>query len=122
MQNHAPYEHEYKNNDFKNLIGDDADLNKLINTFSQGINYTDQATKAFIDSISKLDKKVIVVLYGDHLPGIYEKFGSGFDMYETDFFIYSNFSDQRLSSNGLTPTIMINNYVKEVGKCKNRNN
>ncbi|WEM62523.1 sulfatase-like hydrolase/transferase [Streptococcus parauberis] len=35
------------------------------------LSYTDIYTKQFLDALSKVDKKVTVVFYGDHLPGLY---------------------------------------------------
>lgn len=99
MQNHMPYRNWYANNDFKvqasegsQDLGDDE--TSSIETYSKGINYTDQATKKFLDSLDNLDKPVTVVFYGDHLPGIYSTASdddkNSLALHLTDYFIWSN--------------------------------
>lgn len=99
MQNHMPYRNWYANNDFTATSTDsDKPLSKSeqesIETYQQGVAYTDQATQEFLDELDKLDKPVTVVFYGDHLPGIYstasEDESNSLALHLTDYFIWSN--------------------------------
>ena len=97
MQNHLPYNDWYDNNEFKN-----ADTSEKlgywdrysIDTYTKGLNYTDQSTINFLNSLNQLDKPVTVIFYGDHLPGIYDDAAkeekNTLTLHETDYFIWSN--------------------------------
>lgn len=94
MQNHMPYDDYYDETDYtaEGTAVVSSRMNEL-ETYMQGIHYTDEAVKKFIQEIDKIDKPITFVFYGDHLPSIY----SGNDMktyglvqHETDYFIYSN--------------------------------
>lgn len=98
MQNHMPYHSWYKNNEFKvhsttsSQLG--SDETESIETYAKGMEYTDTATRTFLDQLDALDKPVTVVFYGDHLPGIYstagEDSGNSLALHLTDYFIWSN--------------------------------
>ncbi len=97
MQNHMPYENFYADNRFKELdtsqnLGDDERNN--IDTYTQGLNYTDQSTIEFLNKLNEIDRPITVVFYGDHLPGIYSTAYSDknnvLGLHETDYFIWSN--------------------------------
>lgn len=97
MQNHMPYGDYYDNNEFV-----DADTSEglsdserfCINTYTKGINWTDQETTNFLDQLDQMDKPITVIFYGDHLPGIYatadEDKNNKTILHETDYFIWSN--------------------------------
>lgn len=97
IQNHMPYEDFYPDNQFKsedessNLS---ASEKESIETFTKGINYTDQSTLDFLNKLNQIDRPITVVFYGDHLPGIYSTAYSDPDnvlgLHETDYFIWSN--------------------------------
>ena len=98
MQNHMPYNNWYKHfpYDFdisSDYYHDDWERNQL-NTYTQGANYTDQATHRLIKKLDRIKKPITVVFYGDHLPGIYwkemEDKKNLLPLHETDYFIYSN--------------------------------
>lgn len=95
MQNHMPYYDWYADNEFKDddqsAYANDYERQD-VETYAKGLQFTDQATKEFLDELDELDKPVTVIFYGDHLPGIYthmtdRKEGS---LYVTDYFIWSN--------------------------------
>lgn len=68
--------------------------NTFLNSYIKLINQTDDATQAWLNKLSKLQKKVTVVFYGDHLPGFYpEKTfkDKPETQYQTDYFIWSNY-------------------------------
>ena len=97
MQNHMPYGDYYDNNEFS-----DADISEdlsdgerwNINTYTEGINWTDQETADFLNQLDQIDKPITVIFYGDHLPGIYDTADMDKNnktvLHETDYFIWSN--------------------------------
>lgn len=95
MQNHSPFGDKYESIYPGVHIPSDPDLEEKLSAYVQGIHYSDQAIEAFIDEVMDLDKKVVVVYYGDHLPGLYNSLlqenNDPFDLYKTDFFITKNF-------------------------------
>lgn len=97
MQNHMPYEDIYTDNQFKELdTSENLQENERldIETYTKGLNYTDQATQDFLNTLNNIDRPITVIFYGDHLPGIYSTAYSDSDnilgLHETDYFIWSN--------------------------------
>ena len=97
MQNHMPYEDIYTDNQFKELdTSENLQENERLNieTYTKGLNYTDQATQDFLNTLNNIDRPITVIFYGDHLPGIYSTAYSDSDnilgLHETDYFIWSN--------------------------------
>lgn len=108
MQNHMPYEDFYQDNEFKDLDTSDLPSNEKLNldTYTKGLNYTDQSTLDFLNSLDDIDRPITVLFYGDHLPGIYSTAYSDknniIGLHETDYFIWSNQRPVRRTPN-LTP-------------------
>lgn len=103
MQNHMPYEPSYyRHRQFK-VSGQgftSPAQQAQIETYIQGIHYTDQALQNWITQLDQLKQPVTVVWYGDHLPGIYHGLPMGkygIALHETDYFIYSNKAAQKLN-------------------------
>ena len=104
MQNHLPYNNLYNGiNRFHATVGDGTDPAQVEN-YTMGIHYTDAAVDHFIKEISKLNRPITLVFYGDHLPGIYRNSmkKDGLKLHETDYFIYSNPAAQRQGARKLT--------------------
>lgn len=96
MQNHMPYGDYYDNNKFSdaNISEDLSDGERWnINTYTKGINWTDQETADFLNQLDQMDKPITVIFYGDHLPGIYDTADMNKNnktvLHETDYFIWS---------------------------------
>ena len=111
MQNHIPYESGQYTNQFQVLNEIDEQIKSQIETYVQGLHYTDIATKNFIEEIRKIDKPITVLFFGDHLPsGIFDSFAEEndeeFAFYETDYFIYSNFDTRTLDYPIVSPNVM----------------
>lgn len=116
MQNHTPYDEGIYENKFKVKGYLDDDSIQKIETYTQGIHYTDEALKQFIKEIDKMDKPVTVVFYGDHLPGIYNGDAVADDkvhnlLHQTNYFIYSNqpsknISKKYVTANMFTPMLL----------------
>ena len=100
MQNHTPWlEANPETLDAKGKGFSDEENSKLT-FYSRLLSQTDTATQSFLESLSKIDKKITVVFYGDHLPGLYPE--SAFknnpeSQYQTDYFIWSNFDAPKLN-------------------------
>ncbi len=98
MQNHMNYNNWYKNNEVKvtsttgTALGDDETTH--IKTYAKGVEYTDTATKEFLEKLDAMNKPITVVFYGDHLPGAYatasKSSNNSLALHETDYFIWSN--------------------------------
>lgn len=94
MQNHMPYDDYYSELNYTSegtaVI---PSRRKELQTYMQGLHYTDEAVKEFIQEIDKIEKPITFVFYGDHLPAIYSGNDSkkyGLEQHQTDYFIYSN--------------------------------
>lgn len=95
MQNHMPYTNYYKNGKKFKITGSafDSANASSVQTYTQGIYYTDRALKEFILELDKLDRPVTVVWYGDHLASLYKSNLMNkypIQLHETDYFIYNN--------------------------------
>lgn len=92
IQNHLPFSDWYLNNSYQvTATKSGAFTDKTsVDTYVEGIHYTDQAVKAFKESIDKINRPIVWVFYGDHLPGIYNTFGNDLEKYETTYFVYAN--------------------------------
>jgi phosphatidylglycerol--membrane-oligosaccharide glycerophosphotransferase len=99
MQNHSPWlEANPETLDAKGQ-GFTSEENSKLTFYSRLLYQTDAATQSFLESLSKIDKKITVVFYGDHLPGLYPE--SAFKnypegQYQTDYFIWSNFEAPKM--------------------------
>ncbi|WP_431027200.1 LTA synthase family protein [Lysinibacillus sp. LZ02] len=112
MQNHSPYDENKYNNHFEVLNELNEQEKSRIETYVQGLNYTDMATKQFIEEIETMDKPVTVVFFGDHLPpDVFEGFDEDSEQenvvfYETDYFIYSNFEAEIVDNPIVSPNMI----------------
>jgi len=121
MQNHMPYNKgTYDANDFTVKANLDNSSINQIESYTQGIHYTDTSIKQFLSKVDKMKKHVTVVFYGDHLPGIYSgnavngKNANAVEgkLHQTDYFIHSNFPTRKVtntkvvSPNMFTPMVL----------------
>lgn len=94
MQNHSPWSSPTPEEVVATGVGYSEDENFKLTNYTRLLTYTDTATQEFLEKLEKLDKRVTVVFYGDHLPGFYPS--SAFaehpeSQYLTDYFIWSNY-------------------------------
>lgn len=107
MQNHMPYEPSYYRKRQYHVSGKgfkNPDQQGQIEAYIQGIHYTDQALRKWIQQLDNNKQPTTVVWYGDHLPGIYHGLPMGkygVPLHETDYFIYSNKAAQRINHDRL---------------------
>ncbi|MGQ7359289.1 LTA synthase family protein [Streptococcus suis] len=94
MQNHTPWTVTDPVDILAEGVGfSDSEL-KNLNSYVKMLDKTDQEVKNFLEKLEKIDKKVTVVFYGDHLPGFYPERAfkkNPLTQYQTDYFIWSNY-------------------------------
>ena len=118
MQNHTPYHSWiYEQTDFavtNENISDDR--KNEIATYYQYLHNSDKYLGDFIEEVSKLDKKVVVLFYGDHSAGLFEVTNENEDKSVRTlsrvmpYFFYANY-DANFSTKHLpttTPNCMVN--------------
>lgn len=122
MQNHMPYiKGTYSKNDFTVKANLNSYSINQIESYTQGIHYTDLALKQFIAKVDKLKKHVTIVFYGDHLPGVYS--GKAVDgnnattaqgkLHQTDYLIHSNFATHKVTNTSVVSPNMFTPMVLE---------
>lgn len=99
MQNHTPYVAEVENG--ISISGKEFSdrRNQQLQIYANLLMETDRVTKEFLEKLQDYPKKITVVFYGDHLPGIYPDNFFQDDVesqYLTDYFIWSNEQSQKL--------------------------
>lgn len=112
MQNHKPFVDKYENIEYE---VEGAPYNLEVANYAQGIQYSDEALKEFLDEIDQFDEKTIVVFWGDHLPSFYgdELFNQNghITMHETPLLFYSNFSEDSRDVGTISPIYFVNHIL-----------
>lgn len=124
MQNHTPYNADtYDSTEFSvtNTDIDDAHRSQIA-TYYQSIHNSDQYLGDFIKSLDSLDKKVVVLYFGDHSAGIFDNTNNSSNKQVRDlsritpYFIYANydagFKDMNLPTT--TPNCLANTLLNEL--------
>lgn len=98
-QNHIPWMMDKPQSIYGTGEGFTELENARLTNYARLVNETDIVTKEFLQKLSKVDKKITVVFYGDHLPGFYPS--SAFEnkpesQYLTDYFIWSNHDTKKV--------------------------
>lgn len=100
MQNHVPWRIGYPAEIVGKGVGFSETENNSLTEYARLLSFTDQATEISLSKLKKVDKKITVVFYGDHLPGFYPEsaFSSNSESrYQTDYFIWSNWQEKKLN-------------------------
>ncbi|OXM15851.1 LTA synthase family protein [Paenibacillus herberti] len=98
MQNHYPYTNkEIHGGNTISAEGVNSAYEDQVETYAEGIKHTDGALSYLYQSIQDLDRPTLLVLWGDHLPGL-PKF-----VYED-----AGWTDERLRHE--TPLLLLANY------------
>lgn len=100
MQNHVPWNSEQPTDVTAYGDGLSNSENDSLTSYARLLSVTDTATADFLNELSNYDKKITVVFYGDHLPGLYPSkvFSNNPSLqYETDYFIWSNYETDKLN-------------------------
>ena len=98
MQNHAGYGKDGFDNLKYSVSADVSNDDKsAIAVYAQSLNYSDQHLGEFLSELENFDEKTVVLWYGDHSPGIFEKINNNVDKnvrdlsYVTPYFVWANF-------------------------------
>lgn len=96
MQNHMPYE-KYSGASTIKATGDgyDEEQNKRLQNYVRKISDTDKETQNFLEKLQKINKKITLVFYGDHLSNVFPTDypslkAEPLKAYQTDYFIWTN--------------------------------
>ena len=89
MQTHMPYSDKYTTLDYSSQSQGNK---KAIDSYMQDIAYSSEALKSFIEALNQLDRRTLVVFWGDHLPSIYsdeiKEANQESALHETEFLMY----------------------------------
>ena len=125
MQNHTPYHSWiYEETDFavtnENIT---EDRKNEISTYYQYLHNSDEYLGEFIEEVNKLDKKVLILFYGDHSAGLFELTNENDDKAARTlsrlmpYFMYANY-DANYATHYLpttTPNCMVNTLYNNMG-------
>ncbi|GAB2025136.1 hypothetical protein OfM1_12070 [Lactovum odontotermitis] len=115
MQNHMPYDAYTGDSKITATgVGFDKWTNNQLQNYTRKVSTSDQATQDFLDALKKIDKRITVVFYGDHLPGFYPSdiFNDNPEaQFLTDYFIWTNQGNAKnshdtLNSAEFTPKLL----------------
>ncbi|MDD4027437.1 MAG: sulfatase-like hydrolase/transferase, partial [Candidatus Shapirobacteria bacterium] len=117
MQNHYPFEDDRFPDHKIEIKSSLKDINKkILQTYTEGINLTDESYLILKNELIKIKKPTIVVLFGDHLPllnsnlDIYKK--TNFDIYDqtkmhsTPITVWANFKTNLNLPKEISPSFL----------------
>ena len=114
IENHGPYDEKY--NEVNKMFDCDIELTQsqetLLNSYFMGIKDNDYEIGRLADYLSEIDEPVILVFFGDHLPG----FSNGMEFFDLlDYNISPNGSiEQQLNVYGTPFLIWENDAAAEL--------
>ncbi|MCQ2571128.1 MAG: LTA synthase family protein, partial [Candidatus Saccharibacteria bacterium] len=126
MQNHTPYnESTYKEHKFKVTGSKEIDEGRTqsIETYLQTLHESDKYLGEFIGELEKLDKKVVVLYFGDHSAGLFDITNDSNEKEVRDlsrvtpYFIWANYDAGLSASKKLpttTPNCMVNTMLNRL--------
>ena len=109
MQNHSPYGTNYdaEELEFESLTEELSDERKQeLANYYESLHKSDEYLGDFIDALDELDKKVVVLFFGDHASGPFDLINGNEDKNlntlsrMTPYFIYNNFGYEKDSNDG----------------------
>ena len=133
MQNHTPFNYDtYETHDFHLLENEftsqlEEDKRQAVESYYMTVHSSDAYLGEFIDELDKMNKKVVVLFYGDHSPGVFNITNDN-EVKEvrdlsrvTPYFIYANY-DAEFQTTELpttTPNCMVNSMLNSLNWQKN---
>ena len=126
MQNHSGYDTGLIPYDKQMSLDIDGEFNSNVNEYVSLIQQSDEALKYFLNKLSKLDRKVVVVFWGDHQPFFPDTYNDRWftneddathqeRLWQTSYIIWANYDvagnsqtshEEDLSSNYLSSELM----------------
>ena len=111
MQNHGVYKGKYEDSEFEVLGTGDKESAQ---GYFQDLENSDKALYELIQRIDQYQEPILLIFYGDHLPGFYAgdvvKMNAELSLYETPFFVYSNVLALQGETGVLSP-IYLNHFI-----------
>ncbi len=118
MQNHMPYDIKIKDPKFVSSASYTSVTADEQTNYLADINYSDMALEKFIKEIDQRKKKTIVVLWGDHRPGIYNDLKNTPEnhelRYQTPLLVYANFPVEKKDIGAISPNYLTNTVFDSV--------
>lgn len=119
MHGHKSYHDNYKDLMFKVEEEGINENIEILEQYYQGLSYSDQDFKYFIEQINLIAEDTLVVFWGDHLPGIYtdEVFTkkNALDQFETPVLFYANFDSEKLKNElDIISPFYFMNYISDI--------
>ena len=109
MQNHAGYGKDgFKNRKYTVTADVSKDDKSAIEVYAQTLNLSDKYLGEFLNELENFDEKTVVLWYGDHSPGIFEKINNNKDKkvrdlsYVTPYLIWANFDLEEVEYSNIT--------------------
>lgn len=126
MQNHSGYDTGLIPYDKQLSLNIDGEFSSNVNEYVSLIQQSDEALKYFLNKLSKLDRKVVVVFWGDHQPFFPDTYNDRWftneddathqeRLWQTSYIIWANYDvagnsqtsqEEDLSSNYLSSELM----------------
>ena len=126
MQNHSGYDTGLIPYDKQVSLNIDGEFNSNVNEYVSLIQQSDEALEYFLGKLSKLDRKVVVVFWGDHQPFFPDTYNNRWftneddathqeRLWQTNYIIWANYDvagnsqtshEEDLSSNYLSSELM----------------
>ena len=126
MQNHSGYDTGLIPYDKQMSLNIDGEFNSNVNEYVSLIQQSDEALEYFLDKLSNLDRKVVVVFWGDHQPFFPDTYNDRWftneddathqeRLWQTNYIIWANYDvagnsqtshEEDLSSNYLSCELM----------------
>ena len=126
MQNHSGYDTGLIPYDKQMSLNIDGEFNSNVNEYVSLIQQSDEALKYFLNKLSKLNRKVVVVFWGDHQPFFPDTYNDRWftneddathqeRLWQTSYIIWANYDvagnsqtshEEDLSSNYLSSELM----------------
>ena len=126
MQNHSGYDTGLIPYDKQVSLNIDGEFNSNVNEYVSLIQQSDEALEYFLGKLSKLDRKVVVVFWGDHQPFFPDTYNDRWftneddathqeRLWQTNYIIWANYDvagnsqtshEEDLSSNYLSSELM----------------
>ncbi|MGB2787224.1 MAG: LTA synthase family protein [Candidatus Saccharimonadaceae bacterium] len=118
MQNHMPYDIKIDNPQFVSSASYTSVTSDEQTNYLASINHSDKALESFIKVINGRKKKTVLVLWGDHRPGIYNDLEETPEnialRYETPLLIYANFPVEKKDVGAISPNYLTNTVFEIV--------
>lgn len=94
MQNHMAW--KSATDEKIKVSGLDGEARRACEAYVRGLRQSDDALRDFVGRLSDSHEKTVVLLYGDHLPGLYpptvHEANGDLRMHQTPFVLWSNFT------------------------------